>query len=365
MRKAYLFIISLLITNLCSAQSADVTKKLKQLQAAHKIPAILVSTQSADSKPEFYKIGSSGLENQPLSVQSHMKIASISKLFVGNLILKLHDLGKLNIDKPINHYLEKMVIAGEIPTIPNGDQITLRQLANHTSGLPDAIRDKKFQETINEFPSKLWTTEEILIYAFTQEPFFVPGAGFQYSNTNTILLALAAEQATKTPYSELLDKYILAPLNLESTGITKGVNLPEPSTTGFRNGKKDYLIGYGDFTFDATKWSASWTGAAGNLHSTLEDLTLAAPALIQGSLVSDKSKKIMREFHPTKTENWSYGFGLESWDGFIGHRGDVPGYQSLVAYHSKSKTTYVILTNLSNTDDGKSPAAEILNALTQ
>jgi D-alanyl-D-alanine carboxypeptidase len=323
---------------------------LKEKLTALGTPGALVALTPQNGKPRFLTLGSANKTGATLPTDSHMAIGSVSKLFVGTVVLKLWEQGKLDLADPISKY---------VPNIPAGDAITLRMLGRHTSGLPDAIRNRDFQNAINADPKKHWSTSEILKHAFAQKPFFPPGQGWKYSNTNTILLALAAEKASGKDIASLVRELILVPLEMKHTGFTTATGLPAPNTSAYRHGRKDSPIRYGTHPYDVTGWSASWAGAAGNMHSTIHDLQRAAAPLCRGDLLGKKAKSELHDFGKTDTEGYLYGFCIESTDGLIGHSGDVPGYSSLLAYHPDRKSSLVILTNLSNTPAGDSTAKEL------
>lgn len=303
-------------------------------------------------------VGSADWERtRPMTVDMRFRIGSVTKLFIGNVILKLRDQGKLSLDDTIDRYVRE---------VPNGDRITLRQLGNHTSGLPDAIRNQAFQKAIVAEPGREWRADEILRFAFEgNKALPAPGTKWSYTNTNTILLALAAEKVTGTPWPQLLQREILTPLGLEDTSVPADARLPLPHPPAYRHGKPAHPIGYGKIRFDVTGYSASWTHAAGNMISTAGDLRKAAKALCEGSLLNEDSRRELHAWVPTGVADHRYGFCIESWNGFTGHRGDVPGFQAVVAIAEGTGNTFVILTNLSNTPDGEGPANTLLKTLTR
>ncbi|MCH1922187.1 hypothetical protein L9G15_22550, partial [Shewanella sp. A3A] len=93
------------------------------------------------------------------------------------------------------------------------------------------------------------------------------------------------------------------------------------------------------------------------------DLQRAVVPLCRGSLLREESRRLLHEWQETGTRGYRYGFCIESWDGLIGHRGDVPGYQAVIAVDEKSGRSFGIAANLSNTSGGKSPASELLRWL--
>lgn len=332
--------------------SAEAPVSLQEILGKSGSPGAVITTPGDGTRA----IGSANWDRtRPMKVDMHFRIGSVTKLFIGNLVLKLRDQGKLSLDD---------VIARHIPGVPNGDRITLRQLGNHTSGLPDAIRNPDFQKAIVANPERVWAADEILSFAFKNvESIPAPGEKWSYSNTNTILLALAAEKAGGAPWGQLLQREILTPLGLDHTSIPTDGALPEPHPLAYRYGKPNHPIGYGKIRFDVTHYSASWTHAAGDLVSTGHDLGKAAKALCLGTLLEPDSRRELHRWQETGQHGHRYGFCIESWDGLIGHRGDVPGFQAVIAVREITGEAYSVTTNLSNTPDGNGPANTILEEI--
>lgn len=333
----------------------DLDSGIQELMTDLECPGALVAFTREGHPPEIRAYGVADIETEvPMPRNAHMRIGSVSKPFVGTLILLLAEEGSLSLDHTIDQYVEG---------IPNGNDITLRQLGNHTSGLPQAISNREFQATIAANPEKVWKVDEILEFALAQEPHFPPGSSWRYSNTNTLLLALAAETATGKSLQSLLQRYLFEPLALSQTGLDSGDDLPNPRTSAYRHGREKNPIRYGKTWFDVTNYNTTFAFASGNLYSTIDDLHRATKPIILGELLSEASR---HELHGwTKARLWTrrYGFCLSEWDEFIGHRGDVPGYQAVAAWHEETRTAITVLTNLSNAQNGKMPANEIADLL--
>ncbi len=334
------------------APHRDERSVMNMLQA----PAFFIATGNGEGPTDDVRaIGHADWEKtQPVSADMHLRIGSVTKLFIGNLVLILRDEGKLDVNAPVSRY---------VSGVPDGDRITLLQLANHTSGLPEAIRNPEFQKAIVADPSRVWTAPEILQHAFAQPVLFAPGTSWRYSNTNTILLALAAEKATGKSCGELLQEKLFTPLGMEHTGFPDKGQLPHPHPRGYRHCRPGNPIGYGKTLREVSEFNASWAHAAGNLSSTAGDLQKATRALCLGTLLSEESRRLLHHWQDTGENGYRYGFCIESWDGFIGHRGDVPGFQAVIAVEEKSGRAFAVMANLSNTADGKGPATELLGWL--
>src|SRR5579884_2698120 len=204
----------------------------------------------------------------PMSVGMHTRIGSVTKTFTGTAIMQLAEAGKLSLDDKIGKY-----VAG----IPNGDRITLRQLANMTSGLASYTRSKKFQQVLFSRPQTIFTPRQLLDLGLAEPPLFEPGASFDYSNTNTILLGMVIEKVTGKPVGEVFKQQIFDPLKLRNTSWPgDSVDMPAPFAQGFTL--------QGDFAkpdapSNATHWNPSWGWTAGELISDMDDLLVYARAL--------------------------------------------------------------------------------------
>jgi D-alanyl-D-alanine carboxypeptidase len=322
--------------------------RLKEMET----PGALVGIFKPDGSSQQFALGLANLKSKkPMQLEMHMRMGSITKLFVGTVALQLADEGKISLDDPVSKY---------ISGVPAGTKISLRQLGNHTSGLYNSIEDRKFQQAIMDNPEKDWTAKEVLQYAFNNDSYFAPGADFRYSNTNTILLGMIIEKVTGKPWIESLNERIFKPLELKHTGLpSKKGDLPEPHPSAYRNSDGERIIGYGSTFHDVSHYSASSTGAAGNLYSTLNDLGRAIHPLATGQLLKTKGKEELHKWVSTRHKGWQYGFCIGNTSGAIGHQGDVPGFNAIATYFPELNYSIVVLTNLSNNKDGTMPAEEL------
>ena len=177
---------------------------------------------AVDQDGEFLFDGAAGLANRetqtPLAPADRFRIYSITKTFTAVLVLQLVDEGVLSLDDTVADWLDDPAVA----RIPNVEQITLRQLLTHTSGVYDYFaQDSPFWQDayLGEDAdwSRVWTPEELLAYAdgAAHAPDFAPGEGVRYSNTGYILLGLIVEEATGQAFADRLHQQILDPLGLD------------------------------------------------------------------------------------------------------------------------------------------------------
>ena len=340
-----------------AVDKGNLKQKLSARMEQMDCPGALVGVFSDQGEAIRLALGVSNVDTgQPMSLDMHMYVGSVMKPFLGTVVLQLADERKLSLDNPISKYVDE---------VPLGDQITLRMLGNNTSGLFNTIENKEFQKAIMKAPERVWDPTEILGYTFVKQSYYSPGEKWRYSNTNAVLLGLCIEKVTSQPLISSIKQRVWEPLGLTNSGIADERGLPEPHPSAYRHGYKDKVIGYGDVFYDVSNYSSSWTGAAGSMYATLEDLGRAAKPLATGKLLSSTGKKELRRWVDAGHEDYQYGFAVGKKGGGIGHPGDVPGYNAFFAYYPKRDMSVIVLTNLSNNKNGTMPAEELAKLITK
>ena len=284
--------------------------------------------------------------SRPVTLRDHFGIRSITKSFVVTVLLQLiaESNGSIGLDDPIGKYLSG---------VPNGAKITLRELANMTSGLYDYSSDSGFHAAFGADPTREWTTDELLAFAFDDPSHaatnFEPGARYQYCNTNTLVLGKLIEALTGATFDEVLREKVLLPLVLPGTKYLHGTHLPQPFTSGYQ-GETDAG------TPDDVVVSFSALGFAGAMVSTLRDMGVWGPALAGGSLLPADLQKQRFEARSTSADPSSpvydgYGLGMGQVAGWWGHTGEGVGYEAAVFHQIERNETFAILLNGSDTSD--------------
>ncbi|MER5177607.1 serine hydrolase domain-containing protein [Streptomyces sp. NPDC002896] len=266
----------------------------------------------------------------PMSDGLRMRIGSETKTFTVTAILRLVDEGKVGLDDPVSKYVEG---------VPNGDRITLRQLADMRSGLYPYTDDPDFGKAFLSDPDRRFTPQQLLDYAFKHPVGFEPGQKFQYSNTNAILLGLVVEKASGQSFGDYLQQHVLEPSHLDHTLFPTGTEFPQPHARGYTTQT------LGGEVADATNWDPSWAWAAGAMISDLSDLREWARIAATGTLLKPATQAQRLRTLPTGFPGASYGLGIFNSHGWIGHNGSLPGYQSVTVYLPSAEATLVILTN--------------------
>lgn len=339
------------------AFSKEINDKLDQhmqhLVSENKFPGINIGIWVKD---KLQWKGSFGLADkatqEPMTLDHYVRIGSITKTFVGVATLQLVDEGKIKLDDPVSKYVNK---------VPQGDIITLRLLGNMRSGLPNYSENKTFDSIILASPAKRWTRDELLKVAFSEPNMFAPDTDYHYSNTNTVLLGLVIEKVTGKKLAEYLSQNIFAPLKLTHTSYPTDKNLPKPYAHGYTL----QTPGHGEA--DSSLWDPNWADAAGQLVSTFDDLSIWTKALGTGQLLSKESFKEMTNWRvvPNTKNKLKYGITLGNFDGMLFHTGELPGYNTLVAYSPLEHFAIVISTNtdtaIKDTESAKQPVLKIFD----
>ncbi|MEM6364588.1 MAG: serine hydrolase domain-containing protein [Planctomycetota bacterium] len=345
------------LINHAHGQNAQLEQSVAAIMHRDQVPGVVYRvTQWSDQSGQGRVITEAAMGHrdneatEPITVDDHFFIGSVSKLFVGDLFRKQLLRGEMKLEDTLQDYL---------PSYPGGDQITLAMLSNHTSGLNDLIAQKSFRWSVTLKPAKRWSLQELVSLSTMLPTDSRPGTTFRYSNVNTALLAHVLETNANQVFDYLMQTHLRDDLQLEHTGTG---DLPEPHGHGYRHAKPNQWIGYGDQFTDVSFASPDWTGPAGNLFSTLDDLSNALPT------IADRCGQVAASgIMPPSVlahRNRRYGCQIEYRDdGACGHCGNVPGYSAAAWHYPAQKQTVVVLCNLSNAPNRSSPAETIADLL--
>ncbi|MEV6007994.1 serine hydrolase domain-containing protein [Streptomyces sp. NPDC051976] len=286
---------------------------------------------------------------QPMPRNPYERIGSETKTFTVTALLELVDEHRLGLDDPISRYVRG---------VPDGDHITLRQLAEMRSGLFPYTSDPDFIQALLSDPQRYFTPREVLAYGFKHDNTFAPGAQFQYSNTNLILLGLVVEKVSGQRLGDFIANRVLRPTHLTHTLLPRGTEFPEPHPHGYTNQTLSGAVA------DSTNWNPSWAWAAGAMISNLEDLHRWAKIVATGELLTPQTQEQRLTTLPTGFPGLSYGLGIFDANGWIGHNGSIPGYETVTVYLPSQKATLVIMINTDTTVGGQEPSTLLARAVT-
>ncbi|OLZ65653.1 serine hydrolase [Streptomyces amritsarensis] len=278
----------------------------------------------------------------PIKTDMHTRIGSVTKTFTITGVLQLVDDGKVRLDAPISTYLDG---------VPGGEKITVRQLAEMRSGLYNYTEDSRWLAAFKADPYRAWTPQQLLDIAFRHPADFAPGARWEYSNTNTVLLGLLVEKISGRPLHAYLEQEVFEPVGLDATSLPTGAEITSPFVHGYTNFTPDGA------TVDASQWNPSWAWSAGAMISTIDDLHSWVPTLVSGRLpdgdrLLEPGTQAQRlRMLPTGHPGVGYGLGISAIAGWIGHNGELPGYETVAVRLPQDRATMVIVVN--SDADGK------------
>ena len=316
-----------------SASSAEKEQVLSTAQSLVDggFPAALTAVRDKDGNTIGAAAGVGNLETgEAPPLDGEVRIGSNTKTFVAVVILQLVQEGKISLDEPIETYLPGLLRGEGI----DGTKITVRQLLQHTSGLPDHVEtlfpaNDTRQTGIFQLRDNYYSPRDLLDIALNKPAVFEPGSQFKYTNTNYIVLSLLVEKVTHRPLAEQITKRITEPLGLTHTYY------PGPGEEDIRGQHpQGYHVNSQGELEDVTRLDPSWGGGAGAMISTPSELGTFLQATLNGTLLNQDSitemKKTVDTSNLSGVPGSGYGLGILSmplscgtaW----GHSGGIPGY---------------------------------------
>lgn len=339
------------------AQSAPVAERVEQrvqayldsLHAGARFPGAQVGVVLPDGRTVSVAVGWADSARKERMTTAHRLLSgSVGKTYASAVALQLIHEGKFGLDDPIAKYL-----GGEpwFARLPNAPQITVRMLMNHTSGLVRYEFKEQFTKDLTANPDRIWKPEDLVAYILDTQPPFAAGQGWDYSDTNYIVLGMIVEKVTGRKYYDLARERLLQPLRLTNTVPSEG-RVIEGLSQGYAGannpfGGTDAMIVNGKFAINP---QFEWTG--GGMASTAEDLARWGKALYEGKAFDPAMLPRLLEGVPARLgQNTKYGLGVIIRETPLGtthgHSGFFPGYQAELMYVPSAKVSVAFQVNSS------------------
>jgi D-alanyl-D-alanine carboxypeptidase len=316
--------------------AADLEAALIATMERYGVPGAAVAVEDPELGEWVATAGVADLDTgEPVTTSLEWPIRSITKSFTVTLLLQLVDEGEVSLDDTIDQWVQG---------VPNGDEVTLQQLADMSAGVPEYTTAAFIDDFVADTTAP-YTTQELIGYALAEEPVAAPGEERIYINTSTVLLGEVIEQVTGQPFEVALQERILDPLGLDDTAYpTEPEGWGGPHATGYQPDDDGPAAAPQNFTV---------FGPAGAMVSTLDDLLTWGPALAEGSLLEDSTQELRLDGAPLDEgpEYDRYAAGIGEVDGWWGHTGEGFGFTALVMHQIDSGATVAIAMNLSNVGD--------------
>ncbi len=260
------------------------------------------------------------------------RVASITKMFTAVATLLLVEEGTISLETKVGLYLDTPLISG----ISGIDQVTIEQLLNHTSGIPNYDNDPRFAPLILNKPGRHISLEKKLSLVSGKDrlpDWVIRKLGQIYSNTNYLILQLIIEKATGKSYEQFVKENVILPLELADTSFGSENPYPEGLATG-------YVDFYGNGVMrDVNEWDAYRFDAEGDLISTAQDLAIFYESLLTGRLLSDS---LLNKMKYKRLGLLQQEFELEN---ALGHDGIAIGFSAEMWYLRRSRLMIILLAN--------------------
>ena len=315
---------------------------LDSMQHRYGFPGATAAYEWVDGRKGTAAAGMADAETAaPMTTESRMLAASIGKMFVGAVVASLIHDGVLAPDIPVSRWLGGR---NWFSRLPNHEEITLRHLLTHRSGLPNHVYMDAFAEEVKKRMTDHTlpiSPDSLVQFVLDEEPLFKAGEGWAYTDTGYILVGLIIEEATGRDIYSIIEEQFLAPLNLHSTspsdryvlpGLAAGYaaenSLGFPVKTTTPGGRMVWHPGI------------EWTG--GGLISTSADLASWGAKLFGGDALPEEALALLLDAKPVdpSTDEILYGMGVAAYKNgaygtVYGHRGWIPGYTSSLRYYKE------------------------------
>jgi len=364
MRKIILFIVVCLLSSGAArsqtpqkASLSDTTAlkqalqlKLDEWHKAGTFPGATFGVVLPNGESFGLAVGVSDREKKtPMQPGDRMLAGSVGKTFAAATALQLIKEGKIGLDDRIEKYLGRETW---FRRLPNAKDITVRQLMNHQSGLVRYEFKDQFTKDLTANPEKVWKPAELVAYLLDEKPPFEAGKGWDYSDTNYIVLGMIIEKVTGKRFYDEANRRILKPLNLTNTipqdgprlkGVVQGYAGPNNPFGG-----QDAMIKDGKFAINP---QFEWTG--GGYASTGEDLARWAKMMYEGKAFAPELLPQVLDgvAAPMLGGETRYGLGViirkTAVGSSYGHSGFFPGYMTDMMYFPQQKVAVAVQVNTS------------------
>jgi CubicO group peptidase (beta-lactamase class C family) len=311
---------------------AEITKIVRAEMRELGLKATIVRVDTG-TRPLLSKGFGRSMDGVPASPDMHFRIGSMAIPHLITLLLQLQDEGVLSLDDKLAKYR---------PGLPNADRITLRMLANNTSGYRDWIQgNQAFVDSLHSGAFKQWSVAELLAAAFARGPQCEPGTCFIYAHTNYAVLAQVIAEATGRSVGSLMRERIFKPLGLRQTAISRRPAMPGPVLHSYTAERGFYE--------DSTFWSPSWTIGAGTVMSaTIGDVARTARAVGSGALISPAASRERFAPAPSGLSNFGpdlhFGLGIVVAGDWRLQNPMLNGYTGIMAYLPARQLSIAIVT---------------------
>jgi CubicO group peptidase (beta-lactamase class C family) len=328
------------VTTPHTASAAAIEDVVQSAMADGHLRAVIVKVTRGQQVIIEQAFGTS-MEGVPATTDMHFRNGAVAFAYLGTLLMQFVDEHKVTLDDTIDRWM---------PELPEADQVTLKMLANQTTGYPDYETDPAWEAAWSADPFHIWTFEERLAYAFARPLQFAPGTNWSYAHTNFMILGEILARIGGQPLDMLLSEKVLGPMGLTGTTQTVTSDIPSPVLHTYSSERRAALgiSPTTSFYEESTFWNTQWgTPIGANQTTTIDDLATTAVAVGTGSLLSQSSYEAMTapnllgfgHSDPvcapvcfTQVEGYNFGLGVVRSGSWILQNPQLAGFSATEAY---------------------------------
>jgi CubicO group peptidase (beta-lactamase class C family) len=277
-------------------QAAAIDAIARKAMDQYDLKAVILRV-TIDNKDIVTEAMGESMTGVPATTDMHFRNGAVAISYVSTLLLELVDQKKVGLDDKLANWF---------PDLPEADQVTLRMLANMTSGYADyVIGNDEMSQALYQNPYLQWKPEELIAMGIDKPHVYPPGTNWNYAHTNYVILGQVLEKVTGKPMDLLMQEYIFAPMGLTDTDGPSTPVIREPALHAFTSERRQALGVDPAIPFleESTYWNPSWTITHGAIQTTnIYDMATTAVAVGTGSLLSPES-------HQAQVQPQPNGFG--------------------------------------------------------
>ena len=254
----------------------------RETMAKHDLRSVIVRVLIDGEEIVTTALGES-MTGVPATPEMRFRNGAVAYFYISTLLLRFVDQGLVTLDDTIDRWL---------PDLPDADLVTLRMITNNTAGYPDYVQNQTLLDSLNRDPFRQWTNQELIEIGLSTPRLFAPGANWDYSHTNFVILGEALEKIGGKPLDVLMQEQVLGPMGLRNTVASTTPAIPEPTLHAFSSERRPALKIPDDIPFyeEATYWNPSWTVPKGLVQTMdIVDLATTATAVGEGTILSPES----------------------------------------------------------------------------
>lgn len=269
-----------------SAQASAIAAIVRSAMQTDHLRAVIVKVTKGNKVVANQAFGPS-MTGVPATTAMHFRNGAVAFEYVSTLLLEYVDEHKVSLNDTVDRWM---------PSLPESHTVTLKMLANQTTGYPDFETDPAWLAAFNADPFHIFTFNERLSYAFARPMQFAPGTNWSYAHTNFMILGQILSMIGKKPLDTLLRQKVLGPMGLTDTTATVTSAIPSPALHSFSSERRAALgiPPTGSFYEEATYWNTQWgTPTGANETTTIGDMAKTAAEVGTGALLSRSSYRAM------------------------------------------------------------------------